>query len=143
EEAIGTPRIEIVAAPASRFDVTVAWTGSAAAELEAPAVAPYGASWHITSADGVKILRVLDPQHALSELSVDGDRVEATPSGLPGHRTVFVQLLQDRQQWWEPVPVEVRASLELLPSENQLRNRLGFRIRNNSTRPLHGDAEVI
>src|SRR5690606_12674378 len=96
-----------------------------------------------TSADGAKILRVLDPQHALSELSVDGDRVEATRSGLPGHRTVFVQLLQDSQQWRQPLPVEVRVRTKLLPSENQPRYRLGFRIRNNSTRPLRGDAEVI
>ena len=140
-DSIGAPRIEIHAPPAARTTVTVRWRG---ARPQPPGSSTVCAIGHTVSAGfgPAKLLRVADPQGALTNLQVQAGGFDAVAVGTPGHRTVFAQVEQGNATWWQPVHLELRPPWELLAAPAQDSTRLRFRLRNNTSTHLDADAVI-
>jgi len=104
ETAVATPRIEIRAPAAARYSVVIDWRGDPPVQAGAPAFIAQGAKLRMPF-NGARVVAIEDPQHALSSA---GKVV-----GTLGHRTVFAKLNQGELTWWQAVPFEIRAPVEL------------------------------
>jgi hypothetical protein len=141
EDSVGQPRIEIEAAPAARNEVVVEWRGESPLAVAASRVVPLGQTVQ-PSFQPARLLEVVDPQGALTDLSVRNDGFAGKAVGAPGHRTVFAQLAQGELKWWQPVPLELRPAFELWAPAEQDPGSLRFRLRNNTAEPVAGEAEI-
>lgn len=150
DESVGQPRIEIDCAAAPRQEITIGWKGSEPArvklhdqpgqEQSAPVVAKGGKVE--LDADAALVQSVLDPEHALTNLETRAHTLLGTVSGTLGQRTFFAKLQQGDVAWWSPVSLEIRPPLEVVPNGSQDQAGLRFRIRNNTTRIIDGNAVV-
>jgi hypothetical protein len=100
-DAVGRPMLRIIGPKASHFDVSIRWSGSSPEQLGGAGKVMLNSTLHLT-ARKADILRVNDPQGALSSLSVKKRSVSAMV-GKSGWKTVFLQLRQGLLSWWEPV----------------------------------------
>jgi hypothetical protein len=105
--AVGRPLIEISSAPAAGYRVEIEWGGEAP-DSAAPQEAPAGTSVSVAFARALPGA-VSDPQQALRETQMAGNKLTAQVAGAPGRRTAFVQLKQGALTWWEPLKVDVPA----------------------------------
>ena len=140
-QAVGVPRIEIVAAPASRSEIVVQWLGAAPAGAQPAAVFALG-STVVAGFSPARLLGVADPQGALTNVTRRAKGFEAVAVGARGHRTVFAQLAQGDLTWWQPVPLELRPPYELVGAPVQDPAHVRFRLRNNTANDLDADAEI-
>jgi len=140
-ESVGTPRIEILASPAARNEITVEWSGENVEPVTVEKICAVGQPLEVKF-DSAKILEVLDPQTVLTNVTLRGTEFAATPVGTLGHRTVFVKVQQEDLQWSQPVTLELRQPLEIIASSRQDAESLRFRLRNNTANNLAADAEI-
>ena len=140
-DAVGSPRIEITAAPGVRSEIVVEWRGEAPARVNPPAVFALGSR---VAADfqKAKVLKLDDPQCALTNVTLRGSSFEAATAGALGHRTVFAQVAQGELTWWQPVMFELRPPYELVAAPAQDAQHLRFRVRNNTPNDLDADAVI-
>lgn len=105
DTAVGRPRLEVVAAPASRQVVTITWRGRAPAAVprEIRAVAGTG----VVLPAEARVMEIADPQQVLRGPKVDGRGVSGVVAGTAGHRTLFARVEQGCFTWWQPLPIEV------------------------------------
>lgn len=104
---VGTPRIEIRAAPAASHTITVTWSG------ETPETRPPEIDASPGGTAAVSALAGLtgswrDPQHILVQtpaLRGTGPVLEFAATPAPGHRTIFAQVRRGSFTWWVPVSV--------------------------------------
>ena len=140
-DAAGSPRIEIMAAPAARNEIVVEWRGERPAGTNPAAVFALG---RVVGADfqRAKVLQVSDPQGTLTNVTLRGNGFEALTIGALGHRTVFAQVAQGELTWWQPVPFELRPPYEIIAAATQDAEHLRFRFRNNTPNDLATDAAI-
>jgi len=130
-DAVGDPRIQVPLEPGVRQDIVIRWVGRAPAPPAASSVVLLGRGVQVSFAPA-RVVAVSDPQGVLRNVEPTDTAVGGTVSGQPGHRLLFVQLTQGDLTWWQPVALEVRSGLELVPLANQDAGRIRFRIRNHT-----------
>jgi hypothetical protein len=137
---VGHPRIAITAPPATRHQVVIEWKGN---EVQAitPTIQARDSDLSVNTA-AAKILDVKDPQNLLGNVRFSDHQLDATASGIPGHRTAFLRLAQGELTWWQPVAVELRAPAELIPARSQNPTHLRFSLRNNTRDDWSGEATI-
>lgn len=110
--ASGCPVIEIVAPGKRKVALGILWEGLPLQRLALPS-SPFtpGEGFALTAPAGMTFGKLYDPQSVLSGSSVDKRSLRGTISGEPGHRTLFLLVEQGQMQWWQPVNLEVRATL--------------------------------
>ncbi|MCB1130412.1 MAG: DUF4450 domain-containing protein, partial [Verrucomicrobiae bacterium] len=104
-DAVGSPRVHLTVPAAAESVIELHWSGSAPAKVPAEIAAKEGAA--VTLAAGAKVLSIEDPQGALKNAALTGDRVTGTAVGTPGHRTVFAKVRQDAMEWWQPLALRI------------------------------------
>jgi hypothetical protein len=102
ESAVGEPRIEIRAAAADQFGVSIQWLG----QLPAQSVTSTGAQLRADFAPA-RLLDVFDPQGALSGIARTDTSMTADMRGSPGYHTAFAKVSQGKLTWWLPVNFEI------------------------------------
>lgn len=140
-DSVGRPRIVVSAPPSDRNVVAIRWSGGEPCVPEFPAICAQGGKLSVQCAKA-RPVEVNDPQGVLGNVILRDHQVLAETSGRDGHRTAFVRLEQGALKWWQPVAFELRPSVEILPVAEQDEKSLRFRIRNNSTDALAGQATV-
>jgi len=140
-DAVGSPRIEIVAAPAARSEIVVEWRGERPAGVNPAAVIALGRAI-VADFQRAKVLQVSDPQGALTNVALGGSSFQAVAAGALGHRTVFAQVAQGDLTWWQPVMFELCPPYEIIPAPTQDAEHLRFRFRNNTANELDADAVI-
>lgn len=140
-ESVGSPRIEIMALPAARNEITVEWSGEKIEPVALQKICAVGQPLAVKF-DLAKIVELLDPQTALTNLTLRGNEFAATAIGALGHRTVFAKVEQGDLQWSQPVSLELRQPLEIIAPAEQDTENLRFRLRNNMANDLSADAEI-
>jgi hypothetical protein len=124
-DSVGTPRVEIRAPAAAKFNMLLEWRGSTPAVARRPSAVP-GSMVDVEC--GAEILEVANPQGALTAVQFSGPRltghtpeVSAPPAGswvgsIPKGpfddsprvpRTLFVRVRQGAMEWWMPVMLNV------------------------------------
>jgi len=141
ESEVGVPRIEIFAPAAPRFDVRIAWQGTAPAEPPAERVAAIGSAIKVSFMPA-QLVSIADPQKVLTNIQKSNFSFDANVTGCMGHRTVFAQVRQGQLSWWIPIDLDLRAPIEILPSTEQIPGALSFRIRNNTQQVMTGKVEI-
>jgi hypothetical protein len=131
EDAVGTPRIEIEAPAAAKFDVAITWQGDRPIRIGLDSVAAQGSAMRVELGSATP-QRLSDPQRALSEVTLEPHAVRATAAGTLGHRVAFVQVQQGQMSWWLPVAFEVRPAHEIVSSQAQDAEHIRFRLRDNT-----------
>jgi hypothetical protein len=105
KNAVGSPRIEILAPAAERQEIVVQWQGVPPAagpgEVDVISGGTYAAD------AGAPILEIHDPQGALSDTSTDGSKLSGAVTGTLGHRTVFARVGQGKLSWWQPMAMNI------------------------------------
>ena len=107
EASVGTPMIEIEAAPAKLQSVAVLWSGQPIAPPDPEHSVVAQSEWSVHFAVPLKISELSDPQNAWSHAQVDGQSVHGIASGALGHRTVFARVGQGSLRWWQPIAFEI------------------------------------
>ncbi|HEY0945316.1 MAG TPA: DUF4450 domain-containing protein [Opitutaceae bacterium] len=130
EDAVETPRVEILSPAAGRHEIAVTWSGAAPAAAPAPAIAVLGREFRAAFGQA-RVIALADPQVVFTNLRHDERSLAGTAMGTPGHRTTFAQVQQGDLRWWAPVAAELRPALELIPDENQTADSLRFRVRDH------------
>ncbi|UOG73283.1 DUF4450 domain-containing protein [Hymenobacter tibetensis] len=139
-EAVGQPVIEINSEPAAKYVVQIQWQGNAPdAVALAPAYAP-GSALAIRFPHAT-VGKVFDPQQVLRDAKPNQSTLAAQVAGLPGSRTVFVQLQQGSLTWWAPLPMEVKEAVAIMP-EKESAGGLRFRLQNHTSELLSAKVTV-
>ncbi|HPP54994.1 MAG TPA: DUF4450 domain-containing protein [Anaerohalosphaeraceae bacterium] len=131
EDSVGAPTIEITPRPADAYEVQIVWKGPVPVRAQTDSVAAQGEEW-TAKIDSAKFQKVFDPQGVLDKIRVRGTALEGRTVGKEGRRTVFAEVQQGRMKWLEPLALEVRPAVEIIPSVNQEPRSIRFRIRNNT-----------
>ncbi len=106
--AIGCPEIEISSAPAAKYNVELVWSGKS---IGRPLLKPaylQGEHVEVHFPDAV-VVKVFDPQQVLQHTQLSTGKLNATLSGEPGNRTVFVQLKNGMFSYWYPLCFELKS----------------------------------
>jgi hypothetical protein len=141
EDSVGSPRIEIQCPANKRFAVEIVWKGQKPAVVDVPPLVASGSEFH-AQFGAARVLKIEDPQTAISQLKNDGNTVRGNSSGAIGHRTIFAQVEQGGLKWWLPVEFEIREPFEIVASQDQDAGHLRFHIRNNTPDPIDRDVKV-
>jgi hypothetical protein len=140
EESVGQPRIEVLAAPAKKWEVEVTSAGAPVEGLEIPPVVAAGEKVPI-STGAARVLKVNDPQGVLAA-TMTADGTFEIGKELGSH-TFFVQLAQGNLTWWAPMNVEVRPAIEILAARSQTAEGLQFVLRNNTGKAIDENVKVM
>jgi hypothetical protein len=130
-DAVGDPAVEIALEPAAKQEVVVTWVGERTPFAHAAVVAAKGRTFAVDFAPA-RVADVSDPQGVLGNANRTESGLSGTIGGQPGPRTVFAKLQQGGMTWWQPVLLDVRPGLEIVPSPVQDAQRVRFRVRNNT-----------
>jgi hypothetical protein len=140
-DAVGDPQVEVVLEPSAKSEIVVNWTGTRTPLAHTAVVAAAGRNFQADFAPA-QLVDVNDPQGVLRNPNRSESGLSGAIAGLPGQRTLFVKLQQGGLTWWQPVLLDVRPGLEIVPSPVQDAQRVRFRIRNNTSSPWDRAAVV-
>lgn len=135
DSSVGKPVIEIAAPASSKYIIQITWSGSKPVLPSAERTYSAG-STIVEEISEAKVLKVSDPQHALSGSKILASGFSATVGASLGSYTVFVQLKQGALSWWMPVCFKVEKPVGLIKKENKETSDQSFRLRNNTATDL-------
>jgi hypothetical protein len=141
DDAVETPRIEIICPPAEHYDIRIVWTGAAPITPKVPAVVALGGELR-ASLSPAELHAFNDPQGALNNYAATPSLLTANAVGALGHRTVFLKVQQGQLAWWAPLSFEIRPAFEIIPSAAQDDAHVRFTVRNNTATAINQDATV-
>ena len=141
-ESVGSPRIEIIAPPEERNEITVEWSGEPIEPATAEKICTHGQPLAVKF-NSAKIVELFDPQTVLTNAALRESEFAATAVGTLGHRTVFAKVEQGELQWLQPVALELRQPLEILAPAEQDAEHLRLRLLNNTDDDLVADTEIL
>ncbi len=116
ENSVGMPQMEIATDTATKQMVVVEWKGRTPVAAETEQVVESGMM--LRASCGARIVKLADPQGALSEAKFTGDSLQGVATGTVGHRTVFAEVEQGTLRWWQPVSFEIKPVPELATPMN-------------------------
>ena len=96
----------------------------------------------IVNIDTAEIVKVYDPQEVIQNLQIKPYQLKARIIGEKGNRTFFIKVIQHGLSWWQPVNIEVRNPIDIIPSTRQGENAIQFSVRNNSQNAVSGHLTV-
>jgi hypothetical protein len=137
DDAVGTPLIEIDAAPQKKYQVDIAWQGTKATVAGKKKKYVNGDTLEL-SFPGATIGGLYDPQHTLQHVQRNKDRLTGFVNTITGNHSFFVQLKQNRFSYWYPIDFEVREKLSIRYDFLQPVDGLQFKFINNSSRQITG-----
>jgi hypothetical protein len=105
-DAVGRPRIRVLAPAQARFEVDIEWAGDA--PVEPPAEVRVQRRSTLTLDTGAAVVGREDPQGVVAGAVVEGRVVKGTAVGQDGHRTLFARVRQGEFSWRMPLAVEIR-----------------------------------
>lgn len=111
-DAVGVPKIRIVAEKAPRFEVKVSWQGRAPVRWSARQPLCTGDTFKHNFGEA-QVLAIHDPQGVLHRAAIRGTAISGTIGALPGHKTFFARLQQNDAQWWLPIDLTVSKPVHL------------------------------
>jgi hypothetical protein len=129
DDSIGTPRIEITAAAAPRWEIAIHWEGEVPGQIRLQQLVTTGRGVRASAAPAT-VVEVRDPQHAMEQVRLDGSAVTAIAANRQGPATAFVKLRQGQMTWWSPLEFVPHPPLEILPSPVQSGDALKLRVHN-------------
>ncbi len=139
---VGEPVVEVQAPKAGGAKVEITWKGPEPDEAECPAVVGAGETFAVHTGSAA-LREVYDPQGALGDVVRAAASLRAKAVGLPGHRTVFLQVEQGDLCWWMPLEFEIRPPLEISDARVDWgRGQVQFTVQNNTGEPLAAEAGV-
>lgn len=141
DDSIGLPRIEITSEAASKHEVVIKWKGKRISTANAPAIVAKGNELNVSFLNG-KLLKIYDPQNALTNVGEKENSLRADATGEYGHRTVFAKVEQGKLNWWIPFMFEIRPAFQITQKENQDADNLRFFIVNNTGENIKGEATI-
>lgn len=130
-DAIDVPMISITTGKAENYHIIIEWKG----ELinEGSSVKNVIADGNFTySRPGIQIKKVYDPRQLFAFASLAGNSLTAAISSDTGYKTAFVQVEEGAFTYWRALNLLVKQPLEFVYDTEQKRNRLSFKIKNNS-----------
>jgi hypothetical protein len=137
EKAITEPMITFSSAAADSFKVEIEWEGSVIAHSKYPNMVAIHDTI-IVNIDTAEIVKVYDPQEVIQNPQIKPYQIKARIIGEKGNRTFFIKVNQHGLSWWQPVNIEVRNPIDILPSTRQGENAIQFSVRNNSQNAVSG-----
>jgi hypothetical protein len=140
EDAVGDPRIEIVAEPAQRWEIAIRWGADEPASPRVPRDVVAGTQLHL-SAGPAAVLDVMDPQGVLEQAHHDERIVTGIPGLKPWASTAFVKLRQGQMTWWSPIEFQSHPALDLVGGPVQQAATLKLKVRNFTDQPIDAPAQ--
>lgn len=141
QEAVGYPRIKIVAPIKDVAKVEVEWAGEAIETLPGKDFVVAGEGMEVAF-DKAKILEIFDPQHAMAKINQGDHQLKAVVNAKSGNKTFFVQVAQGRMKWWAPVTFEVGQAISIITDQQQTKNVLSFSIKNHTAGAIVGQVTI-
>jgi len=129
-DAIGIPMIFIDCGIAKRHEIVIEWNGNDFPSL--PSVAGAKGEVFMQKVSGCEVLDIYDPQGVMEEPKRNALEIQGVLNGIPGHRTLFVQLKCGDFVYWLPLHIELKEALEVISSETG--KNLEYIIKNNTRR---------
>jgi hypothetical protein len=142
DDQVQTPRIEITAPPADKYEIAIEWRGSAPTGAPAPMLEARDAKF-VADVKPAQPTEIADPQHAVDGVALEAGSVRAKTVGVDGNRTVFAKVRQGDLSWWMPIAFEVREPLEIVGAQSQLAGHLAFRVRNSTANTIDRDVTAV
>jgi len=99
---VGMPLIEIDLPASMNYEIEILWTGDKIITAPLTKEVTNGKKFTLNF-NGMKLLKVHDPQKALSKISLNSNTLAATPNNKLGARTIFIKVAKERFTWWQPV----------------------------------------
>ncbi len=141
DSAVGKPVIEIVALAASKYVISITWQGTKPILPTAEKTYTIGSVIN-ESVKGATVLKVFDPQNALTNTTIKGSDFSSHIIADTGNYTVFLQLRQGQLSWWMPVCFKVTNAITLLAAADPEQNSKSFRLQNNTTNTINAFVTV-
>ncbi len=106
DSAIGYPKIVIEDSTKSHYNIAINWKDST---IESPDFQLEGHQNETLQfkTEKSKIVKVYDPQQAISEISKTANELNFKVEAESGNKTFFVQLKQNDMLWWQPVHLKI------------------------------------
>ena len=136
-QTVGMPILEINAPAAKNYDIQILWKGKVFKQPVVAASYAIGDQLKVSFTQAL-VLKVNDPQKIFSAVSYKKGEFKAVLSGRAGNRTAFVQLKMGGLTWWYPICFELKPRLSIRPEAQQEKNKLTFRLLNNSRALVKG-----
>jgi Domain of unknown function (DUF4450) len=140
DASVGRPVIEINAAAAEKYVISITWKGDKPIMLSGERIYATGSTINENVA-GANFINVNDPQHALDNIVLKPAGFSAKATTLPGNYTVFFQQQQGGLTWWLPVCFTVAKPVTLLTANPELDGK-SFRLHNNTSVDLTANVTV-
>lgn len=136
DSAVGRPVIEIITPAAAKYVISIAWQGARPVLPSTEKIYPVGGAVNEKIA-GANVLKVYDPQNALTNIATKADGFSASVVAGAGNYTVFIQLRQGKLTWWMPLCFKVEKAVTLLTSTDPEQNTSSFRLQNNTAHDIN------
>ncbi len=141
KNAVDVPSIEIQCDPSQQYEIKIEWMGGNPEKVTIPSFVAKGENVRLKS-EQAEIVELLDPQNILERQSLSSKTLSAFITGVTGHRTAFLKLRQGQMEWLQPLDVEVRPGVEILPVQQNSKEGLSFMIRNNLAHSIDGTVKL-
>ncbi|GLB49329.1 DUF4450 domain-containing protein [Neptunitalea lumnitzerae] len=133
-ESIHHPILEISAASAKEYNITIDWSGS---KLETLQIVNH----HLITSENAHISEVYDPQKWLQSYDIDNNKASVTLNTKKGNVLYFVKMNQNEMTWWTPVNQESLTTVELTKSQPS-KSKSALTLYNNLNQTIKGKLYV-
>ncbi len=147
DDAIGKPSVVIETEVADSAEIVFRWKGESPS---IPVFDPIVTTGEIVevSTGKARITEIKDPQQVFKNVNTSKTGFTAWVASGKGYRSVFVKVKEGDWQWWMPVELDVRPSLEIVTgydgreTPRDESGALRFRVRNNSAENIRSDGII-
>ncbi len=107
DEAVGNPVIRVVANPATSYDIEIEWSPTPLDLILGQSLSRVEGEELWVGGRHARAVAFYDPQHMLTDPTIEGDKLSGHVNKGPGRKSLFVQVRAGRLSWWEPFSVQV------------------------------------
>jgi len=138
ESSVGFPQLKINCEQSVNYIITIEWKGRDLSKTFYQERGVTDEIWKLKSESD--IIKIYDPQGVLKNTKLKKNFFQGILSGESGHRTLFLQLKQERMVWWEPIHIEIMKPLSV--QYDSEKEKLQFSLVNNMNRVLKAEVQV-
>src|SRR6185369_11687086 len=103
---VGMPLIEIDLPPLMNNEIEILWIGNKIINAPLTKEVTNGKNFTLNF-NGLKLLKVYDPQKVVSKILINSNSLTATPNDKLGARTIFIKVAKESFTWWQPVHLNI------------------------------------
>ncbi|MDA3879118.1 MAG: DUF4450 domain-containing protein [Prolixibacteraceae bacterium] len=141
EDAVGSPKIELVSDIDKSFEVEIEWEGNSLPSFDDDQVFALGEKQTFDFGNAL-VLKLKDPQGVFYKPVLNDNSVEALLQGETGLRTAFVKLKQGDLTWWQSVTFELKQVVDFTADEELKNNETQITLCNNTGNELRGNVQI-